>query len=60
MKTILPKGEKIRQTIKWISNEKQDDDTRKIAVLIKEASIRFDLSPLEEDFLYSFFSDKKI
>jgi len=55
MATIQPKGEKLRQAVKWISGMRQEDETRPIPVLIEEASNQFNLSPKEEDFLRSFY-----
>ena len=55
MATIQPKGEKLRQSVKWISGIRQEDKTKPIPVIIQEASNRFNLSPKEEDFLRSFY-----
>ena len=58
MATIQPKGEKVRQAVKWISGKLKEDETRRIAVLIQEAALRFNLSPMEEDFLTSFYKQE--
>jgi len=55
MTTIQPKGEKVRQAVRWISENRQDDKGRPIPLLIREASARFNLSPMDEDFLISFY-----
>ena len=57
MATIQPKGEKLRQTVKWISAMRQEEETRPIPELIEEASNRFNLSPKEEEFLRSFYAE---
>ena len=57
METIQPKGEKLRQAVRWISDERVEDENRKITILIQEASLRFNLSPKEEEFLRSFYQD---
>jgi len=57
MATIQPKGEKLRQAVKWISGMRQEDDIRSIPELIQEASNQFNLSPKEEDFLRSFYEE---
>jgi hypothetical protein len=44
--TLLPRGEALRRAVRWLSEEGRHD-----AAAIEEAAIRFDLSPLEEDFL---------
>ncbi len=57
MATIQPKGEKMRQAVKWISENLQEDEKRPIYRLIQDASLRFTLSPKEEDFLRSFYEE---
>lgn len=58
MTTILPKGEDIRQALKWISNERLNDEGKDLSTLIGDACIRFNLSPKDEDFLRSFYSNQ--
>lgn len=53
----LPKGDRIRKAVRWISDERAVDEHRNLPELIAEACYRFNLSPLEEDFLYQFYSD---
>jgi len=55
MATIQPKGEKLRQAVKWISENRQEDESRSIPLLIQEAAHQFNLSPKDEDFLRSFY-----
>ena len=43
---ILPDGEGLRQALRWLSATGRQD-----ATAIEEAARRFDLSPLDEDFL---------
>ena len=57
MEIIQPKGEKVRQAVKWISENLQEDEKRSIYRLIQDASLRFTLSPKEEDFLRSFYEE---
>ena len=59
MVTIQPKGEKVRQAVKWISSELQEDETKSIPKLIQEAAMRFNLSPVEEVSLVSFYREKE-
>lgn len=40
------RGENLRRAVRWLSDERRHD-----AAAIEEASRRFDLSPLEEEFL---------
>ena len=45
-------GEGIRRAIRWISEQRQTNPSLKLAKAIDEAAQRFDLSPLEADFLF--------
>ena len=47
-----PDGEAIRKAVRWISDQRRADPALKLARAIDEASQRFDLSPLEADFLW--------
>jgi hypothetical protein len=51
MATIQPEGEQIRKAIKWISEEKQASPEKSHLRLLEEAGIKFNLSPVEEDYL---------
>lgn len=55
MATIQPKGEKVRQAVKWISEARSGDEESSLALLIQEAAGRFNLSPKDEEFLRSFY-----
>lgn len=46
----LPEGENLRRAVRWLSEEKAYTPEG-----IQEASIRFDLSPQEEQFLLDHF-----
>ena len=59
MANIQPKGEKVRNAVKWISQSLQDDPDTSLRKLIGEACQKFNLSPLDEEFLVSFYSEKK-
>lgn len=48
---IIPPGEKLRRAVKWISDERRADPDRKLAPLVDEAALRFDLSPADQDWL---------
>ena len=47
MTTIVPQGEDLRKAVKWISEERQGSPEKKLAKLVEEASVKFDLSPVE-------------
>ena len=55
MTTVQPEGEDLRKAIKWISDERQYGETRTLLKLIEEASLKFDLSPMDADYLVNFF-----
>lgn len=49
---ILPRGEGLRRALRWLSDQGRHD-----AAAIEEAAQRFDLTPLEEDFILRCFAD---
>ena len=55
MATIMPEGESIRKAVKWIDESRQSDPGKKMTGLVHEACVKFDLSPLEAEFLQKFF-----
>lgn len=57
--TIQPKGEKLRQAVRWISEEQQERKEKGVRKLIREAALRFNLSPREEEYLISFYDECK-
>jgi len=59
MPTIMPQGEDLRKAVKWISEERQSSPQRKLAKLVEEASVKFDLSPVDGEFLFKFFKEQK-
>ncbi len=59
MAPILPQGESIRKAVQWISEERQSDPAKPIAKLVDEASLRFNLSPAEGEFLHKFFREQQ-
>ena len=55
MATIQPKGENLRQAVRWISERRGEETKATIPTLIGEASLRFNLSPKDEEFLVNFY-----
>jgi hypothetical protein len=49
--TIQPKGEDLRKAVKWVSEERKYNKEKKLKALIEEACMKFDLSPMDADFL---------
>ena len=48
MPTVMPNGELLRRAVSWISEQRKCGDA-KVSQLVEEASVRFNLSPLEQD-----------
>ena len=51
MAKLEPEGEGIRKAVRWISDQRQADPSLVVSKIVDEAAKRFDLSPLETDFL---------
>ena len=48
---ISPEGEDLRKAVKWIWAESASDPSKGLSDLIREACLKFDLSPLEAEYL---------
>ena len=57
MATIQPKGETIRQAVKWIAGVRKNNKDKSLRLLIQQAAKHFNLSPREEEFLRSFYEE---
>jgi hypothetical protein len=55
MTTVQPEGEDLRKAVKWISDERTYGAKKTFLKLIEEASLKFDLSPMDADYLVNFF-----
>ena len=55
MDTILPQSEALRKSIKWISEQLNEDENQSIYKLIQDAIFQFNLSPKDSDFLMQFY-----
>ena len=56
---IQPQGDDLRKAVKWISEERDSEPGRDLARLAGEASLKFDLSPKDADFLLRFVREKE-
>ena len=56
MSGIMPKGEAVRNAVKWISGECKENSDAVINLLIQQAAAKFNLSPRDEEFLLVFYS----
>jgi len=55
MHDLLPEGEDLRRAVQWISSNLLEDPERAILPLVNEAIFRFDLSPMDAEFLIGFY-----
>ena len=55
MTTVQPEGEELRKAVKWISDERQYGSGKTLLKLIEEAGLKFNLSPLDQEYLANFF-----
>ena len=55
MSNIQPEGEGLRKAVKWISDERKYGAEKTLLKLIEKASLKFDLSPVDEEYLINFF-----
>ena len=51
MKDILPEGEALRKALRWIGERRQEGESTPVFKLIEEASMRYNLSPSDAEFL---------
>ncbi len=55
---IQPEGEQLRKAIRWVSSRREEEPGANLYALLQEASMKFDLSPKDQDFLTRFFTEK--
>jgi hypothetical protein len=54
MTTIQPEGENLRKAVKWISEERKYGSVKRHSRLIEEACFKFNLSPMDAEYLQNF------
>lgn len=59
MAVVQQKGDKMRQAIKRISARLEEKEETKLSQLVQEAGQEFNLSPMEQEFLFNFFKEGK-
>ena len=59
MATIMPEGEEIQRAIKWVSQSLEEKKEQSFQKLVEKAVFKFDLSPVDAEFLLSFFKNRK-
>jgi hypothetical protein len=55
--SIQPQGEEVRRAVKWVAEQIEYEPQKKLAGILEEAGLRFDLSPLEMEFLQRFYRE---
>jgi hypothetical protein len=58
MSEVLPKGEDLRRAVKWVSANLQENADQPVQPLVQKAIFKFDLSPMDADFLIGFYGRK--
>lgn len=48
---FMPEGEGLRRALRWLDDRVRDDPRLDRAKLVGEASVKFDLTTVEEEFL---------
>jgi hypothetical protein len=59
MATIMPEGEEIQKAIQWVSENLEEKREQSLQKLVEKAVFKFDLSPVDAEFLASFFRNRK-
>ena len=59
MSEVLPNGEDLRRAVKWVSANLQENADQPVQPLVQQAIFKFDLSPMDADFLIGFYSKRK-
>ena len=59
MTTLQPQGEKLRNAVQWISDERQKNTKISNSSLVDQACVRFDLSPEDSEFLLRFVKSSR-
>ena len=60
MTTVQPDSENIRRATKWLLEERQYSPEIPVSKLIEQACMKFDLSPMEAEFLQRFVKDENL
>ena len=60
MTTIQPDSENIRKAAKWVIEERKYNPNQSLGKSIEEAGNKFDLSPLETEFLERFVKEESV
>lgn len=56
--TLEPDGEHLRKAAKWISETRKYEPERTMTEIIEKACLKFDLTPMDAEYLANFLKDK--
>jgi len=59
MPTVMPEGGAVRKAVQWVSKMREEGAKTSLAILIEQASARFNLSPKDSEFLIRFFTEQQ-
>ncbi len=55
--SIHPDGESLRQAVRWIAEEEKTGSPKSRKELMAQASLKFNLTPMESEYLARSFKD---
>ncbi len=55
MAGVLPEGESLRRAVRWISGRREENPEKPLMALVDEAMRRFDLTPVQSEYLVRFY-----
>jgi len=58
MSNIMPDGDDLRNAVKWVSANIQENPGQPVQPMVQEAIFKFDLSPKDAEFLIGFYNQK--
>jgi hypothetical protein len=56
--SIQPESEEVRKAVRWVSEERKYSPEKSLNKLVEEASLKFDLSPTDAEFLARFVKEE--
>ena len=59
MATVMPQSQLMQKAVKFVSEQQASAPERPLYALVEDAAVRFNLSPVDADFLMKFFKEKK-
>ena len=57
MSEITPTGESLRRAVRYVSDQLREDAEKPLLPLVDEASQRFDLTPMQSEYLIRFYRE---